>query len=362
MKDWKTSLRIIWTIALKDIVDAIKSKTTLSIIIGVALTMLSGRALPLLMQMKPVPTAAVYDAGDTSLVKALRQHDDLRVYNARSQAEMEALLTERSDKILGIVIPADFDTRLAAGETITLEGYSAHWTTTEDIENLRTIFETEISDITDQIVHINIDTPRLYPAPDAGGQSVMVTMSLVIATVLICTVLVPYLMIDEKEMHTIDALLVSPASIGQVVAGKAIAGAIYGLVAGSVALIFSHTMVVHWWVALLTVVCGTVFAVAVGLVMGSFFDNPQNMGIWMGSMMLVLLIPVMAEMATRDNWPVILQAVIPQFPTALMSNLFRISFTESVLFGPVLGKLALILAWSVPLYAIVIWRIHRLDR
>ena len=362
MKNWKTSLRIIWTIALKDIVDAVKSKTTLSIMLGVALTMLSGRALPLLLQLKPVPTAAVYDAGDARLVKALRQRDGIRVYNARSQAEMESRLAEGTDKILGLVIPADFDARLAAGETITLDGYGAHWTDMEEIAALQAVFEAEINDITGETVYINTDTPRLYPTTDTQGQSTMMTMSLVIATTLICVILVPYLMIDEKEKHTIDALLVSPASIGQVVAGKAIAGAFYGLVAGILALAFSHVMVVHWWAALLTVVCGTAFAVAVGLMMGSFFDNAQNMGVWMGAVMLGMLVPVMAEMATRDNWPAILQAVFPQLPTALMSGLFRTSFAQYAPSSLVLGKLALILLWAAPLYALVIWRIRRSDR
>jgi len=190
----------------------------------------------------------------------------------------------------------------------------------------------------------------------------MVTMSFVISTVLITIVPVLYLLIDEKEMHTLDALLVSPASIGQVTAGKAIAGALYGLLGGSVALLIRYTMIAHWWVALLTVVVGTVFAVAVGLLMGSLFDNPQNMGVWMGMVMMLLLIPAFADMMSSGNWPVILQTVLLRLPTALMSNLFRISFAEVVSLGPALGKLALIVAWSVPFYAAVVWRIRRSDR
>jgi len=280
MKHWKTSLRIIWTIALKDIVDAIRSKTTLGIMIGVALTTLSGQALPWLLNINPVPTAAVYDAGDARLVNLLRQNKDVRVYKVRSQTELESALTESANAVLGLVIPADFDARLAAGDAVTLEGYAAHWAKTKGVAELQAAFEKEIGDIANQEIAIDTTTPRLYPAPDAAGHTTMVTMSFVISTVLISIVLVPYLMIDEKETHTLDALLVSPASIGQVTAGKAIAGALYGLVGGGVALTISNTMIVHWWVALLTVVVGTVFAVAVGLLMGSLFDNPQNMGVW----------------------------------------------------------------------------------
>jgi len=356
-------LRVIWTIASKDIVDAIKSKTTLSIIFGVMLTTLSGQALPLLLKIKDVPTAAVYDAGDARLVDVLRRREDLRVYTVRSQAEMESLLTERTEAVLGLVLPADFDTTLANGQKVTLQGYAAHWVKVEDIAKLQILFEREISAMTNQTIQIDTTTPRLYPTSDAGGQLVMMTMSLVIATVLICITLVPYLIIDEKETHTIDALLVSPASVGQVVAGKAIAGAVYGLLAGGLAVIFGRIVVVHGWVAILTVVCGTVFAVAIGLILGSIFDNPQSMGVWMGVVTMALLVPVFTEMMTmNETWPAIVRALLPQMPTALLSSLFRLSFTETVSSPEIFGHLGMVLLWSLPLYAFVVWRVRRMDR
>ncbi len=361
-KDWRTYVHIIWAIATKDIVDAVSSKTTLTIILGVLMTMLSGQALPFLLKMRQMPTAAVYDVGDARLVNLLRRRDDLTVYPVRSQAEMENVLTERTEAILGLVIPADFDAALAEGESVTLEAYVAHWVKAEDVTNLQAFFENEISDLTNHSVHINLSSTRLYPAPDVGGQPVMMTLSLVIATVLICTVLVPYLIIEEKEKHTLDALLVSPASIGQVVAGKAIAGAIYGLIAGAVALIFAQIFIVHWWVALLTIIGGTLFSVAVGLILGSIFDNAQNMGVWMGLMMMLFLIPAFAELMPHEDWPALPRTVLLAMPTALMSRLFRQSFTQTFPVGSALRDLSIIVLWSIPLYAIVIWRVRRTDR
>jgi ABC-2 type transport system permease protein len=46
--------------------------------------------------------------------------------------------------------------------------------------------------------------------------------------------LVPTLMLEEKQTRTMDALLVSPASISQVVIGKAIAGFFYILVTAAI--------------------------------------------------------------------------------------------------------------------------------
>ena len=47
-------LRIIWAIVVKDIVDAIKNKTTISIILGMVMVMLTGQAMPLLLKLSDV--------------------------------------------------------------------------------------------------------------------------------------------------------------------------------------------------------------------------------------------------------------------------------------------------------------------
>ncbi|NIV39073.1 MAG: hypothetical protein GWN58_59555, partial [Anaerolineae bacterium] len=56
-------MRIIWAIAAKDIVDAIKNKTVITIVLGMATMMLSVQAFPLLLKLSATPRAIVYDAG-----------------------------------------------------------------------------------------------------------------------------------------------------------------------------------------------------------------------------------------------------------------------------------------------------------
>jgi hypothetical protein len=54
--------------------------------------------------------------------------------------------------------------------------------------------------------------------------------------------------------------------------------------------------------------------------------------------------------------------LLPWLPTVALGNLFLLSFSGSATLARALPDLALVLAWTLPLYAVVIWRVRRSDR
>ena len=355
-------LRIVWAIAAKDVVDALRNKITISIIIGVAFLMLSGQALSLLLKLQSTPSVVVYDAGKSDLVAELKKSDDLRLRTMPSQQELQESVGGAAGPLLGLTIPANFDQALGAGGLFELDGYFVHWVNPADAAETQTFFEDKLTELAGQSVRINTEGHAVYPSPDAGGQPSMVSRSLVIAVLTICGAIVPFLMIEEKETHTLDALLVSPASIGQVVTGKALAGVFYGLTAAGVVFAFNQALVVHWGVALLAAVCGSLFAVAVGLLLGSLFDNPASMNLWFGGLLLALLMPVFLVNTLGSNVPQIVRTILPWIPTVLLSQVVHISFTASVPLDRVLLNLGIVVGSAVAVLAAVVWVVRRSDR
>jgi ABC-2 type transport system permease protein len=172
--------------------------------------------------------------------------------------------------------------------------------------------------------------------------------------------LVPYLIFEEKQTHTMDALLVSPASAADITIGKALAGITYCLVAMAVVLAFNYSNVVSWGVVALAVLAGALLAVGVGLLMGSGFETAQQVGAWSIIPIVLLMAPIM--FATLGGLPPILESVLPWMPTIALANLFLLSFSGSATLIQALPDLALVLAWSLPLHAAVIWIVRRSDR
>ncbi len=350
-------LRIIWTVAAKDIVDAIRNKTTLSVILGVLMFTLSSQALPLLTRLSTEHRAVVY-AQDTALIAALKKSDGLQLRPVASQQELEQTLSEAMVGTLGLVIPAP----MPDANPVRLDGYRVHWVAPSELDETRALVERRLTALAEVPVQIDLTGHAVYPQPNADGRPLMAALALANAILIMGAIIVPYAIIEEKETHTLDALLVSPATAGQVIAGKAVAGLVYGLLAAGVVLLFNGALVVHWGIALLAVLSGTCLAVAVGLWLGSLFDNPQTMGLWMGLVLLVLLGPILLAQAMSANWPALLRAVMPWVPTVHMSRLFRISFAASVPFDQVLVSLGLMGSSTALLLALASWKVRRQDR
>jgi len=356
------NLRIIWAIAAKDIVDAIRNKTTISIILGVAIMMLSSQALPLLLKLNRTPWVVVYDAGESHLVEALGKSKDLKLRAVGSQQEMEDTLGESRETLLGLVIPVGVDQALEAADHVELDGYFAHWVSEPDATERRLFFEQQLSELAGQPLRINVEGNIVYPQPNSDGGPFMVSISLVIAIVTICGIVVPYSMIEEKETHTMDVLLVSPASTSQVVVGKALAGLVYGLAAAGTVLAFNQAMVVHWGVAILAAICGTLFAVAVGLLMGSLFDNPGSMNLWFGVIVVFLMMPVFFTVVKVPSWPEIVTTIMSWIPTVALARVFGVSFSGSAALGLVLPDLGIVVGSAALVLALVVWKVRQADR
>ena len=103
--------RIIWAIARKDIVDAIKNKTVLSVLGSVAFTVAMYKFLPYLDRGEELPKLLLYDAGSSALTVQLEESPQLRLYTYDRQEQMQRAVTRADNLELGLVFPADLDRR-----------------------------------------------------------------------------------------------------------------------------------------------------------------------------------------------------------------------------------------------------------
>jgi ABC-2 type transport system permease protein len=322
--------------------------------------------MPKLMGLMLVPQeipVLVYDPGESRLTIELEDSDQYQVQRARSLTEVENLIGSSGFGLgveFGLVMPDDLDQIMETGEQLELDGYVA-WAKRMKASQLKTDFEEQFEQIVGQPVHINVDGNIVYPPSDSGLWLLMVTVIPVIVILMMGISLVPALLFDEKQSKTMEALLVSPASISQVVVGKALAGLFYVMVAASVVFAINWTGVVHWEVVLLFVLGIGVFSVGVGLVLGSFFERQQDV---VGLMMLLIVVFIGALFVNMMgmNIPGVLQGILPWVPSVALAEIIQFVFLEKIPWEDVLVKLSSVLAISILLYAVVIWKVRRSDR
>jgi ABC-2 type transport system permease protein len=354
--------RIIWAIFAKDMREALSNKLLLSILIGTALVILNGSALPLMLEMQWKPAAVVYDEGRSTLIRGLMGEDDFRIRLAESREELEDIVTSGPGTWIGLIIPEDFDQRAGDPTGIQLQGYAAHWADEEKLRQAQGVFERQLGLATWSAVQIDLAGSRLYPGPDAGGQISLNLLTAMIAMTAIGVALVPLLIVEEKEAHTLEALLVSPARFSEVMFGKALVGAAYCLLAVGVALLFNRVYIVHWWIALLAGMLSALFAVSLGMLVGVLAENPTSAAVWASPIILILLVPTLAQLLTGSALPEFMRALFRWTPGSVMINLFRLSMAGEVPSPLLWANLAALGAMAAAAYLLVGWRMRSLYR
>jgi len=355
------SLYTCGTIALKDIIDSLRNRLIISMILGLIIMLVLLKIMPLIITT-PNTEVVIYDAGDSSLVDKLENSSLFRVHKANSLPNLLDRIgsTGGFGARLGLVIPADFDQNLNNATPTKLEGFLP-WTYRTKSDKLKTTFEQQISEVAGNSISIVIQDTFAFPS---SGDSFMLgfsTWSSVSVILIMGISLVPTLLFEEKENKTMDALLVSPASIGQVVVGKAIAGLFYMLVTATVVFGLNWTGVVHWKVAILFTIISGFFGVSVGLIIGSFFKRQQD-ATGLSMFLIVLLIGTIFVDLIKLDLPIFVQEAIPLVPSVAMTKIIQFSFLERAPWAQIIPNLASIGIISSLLYAIVIWRILQSDR
>ena len=352
---FKKNLRVIWAIAIKDIGEAVKNKTILTNVIMLPILIVFYKWLPTLYN--PSGTRVViYDAGRSQLVVELENSSQFRLIQTQSIQTMEEDLDDMPMPVLGISIPADFDQASASGQPPELDGYVMNWVSPAKAAELQAMFEQKFAEWTGHPVRINTST--LYSRPSSMGPIRTVAITTVVAIMLSGLLIVPNLMLEEKQARTMDALLISPVRSEQVVAGKALAGLFYCLALTSLILLINQAVIVHWGLAILTALVNMVFAVALGLALGIFFDRRQQANMWGMTMMMIILIPAFLNIL-EPILPELLQDVFNLMPAVALVKAFRFSFSQGATPVQIAANLGLALGYAVPIFAVIAWKISR---
>jgi ABC-type Na+ efflux pump permease subunit len=355
------SIRIIWALFAKDALEALKNKNTIVVIVTSLFMVLFYSALPALSGLEDRPALLLYDGGSSRLIPQLEDSQIIRLYTYPSEEQMKQVLTHGEVPELGLVIPAGFDQVIQGGETPRLQGYVLRWVSDADAETLRSIVESEISALVGQTVPVELDSNRVDLLPESGGLGETASFGMAFVLIMIGVILVPHLMLEEKQNRTLEVLSLSPASAGHIVTAKALAGIFYCSLGGAVALAVNHVLVVHWWLAILTVLTGALFTVSLGLWLGIKIDSRAQLSMWSWAILLPLILPIIFSLL-EGLIPAIWVRIFSLVPSSVILQLSKTSFANPIPIGLTLLRLSwLVLAAGLGLGGVV-WLLRRRDR
>jgi ABC-2 type transport system permease protein len=359
MKNVLDTLNIAWVIGTKDILDALKNKSSRSNIIIIAFMVVFFYWLSELRPFDKRVSVVVYDKGESTLALQTGKLADGSEYSFRQASSLQDMEQKMANQNLGLILPADFDQMLASSETATVNAY-IFWVDRRKVTRLEEKYSQAFSQILNHPIRVEIGKNIIIPQANADGSQTNLTYLMVYFVFTTALLLIPHLMLEEKQTKTLDALMTSPASPGQIVLGKALAGLFYVLVIGGIALtLFSH-YIVNWILALVVFLGYALLAVGLGLLVGSFIKSMKQLGSWMLVLMLLLMVPPLFYMSS--NLKAGIRVVLTWVPTSTLASLFRFSCTTGFTPQQILSNLTVATLSIVIVFALVNWKVRRFDR
>jgi ABC-type Na+ efflux pump permease subunit len=356
------SWRVISAIYVKDIIDAVRNWATLAVVVGTAMVLLTAQAGSLLANLVDQQIVFAYAPVRSLLLREMRRIENPSMVPVDSFEDLQIAVADAPDVRVGVSIPATAEEKLEMGESVPLDVFYAHWADMDEVNALAETLELRLKQQFTNQIELKVQPEGLYPLADGGGRSLMVTSALVIGVLSIGTFLTPYLLAEEREEGTLNVLLLSPASAGQIVFAKALVGLTYCLIVGCVGLVFNWHFVVHPWLAFISILLLGFFSVCLGLYIGLLARQISTVNLWMAVSLLILIVPTILLFADTTGIPDWVDLLLGWIPTVASGRLLRLSFLESIQMSILLQPLAALGVFTAASFAAVIFKLHQQDR
>lgn len=350
---------VVAAITRKDVVDAIRNRYLLTALITPLFLAVLFRFLFPVDNPRNVLTVVVHDSGNSAMVAELRKIPQIGVVDAGS-ADATASEVEKRKAIGGLVVPANFDADVTGGKQPELTVYLNNKKTIFEQAAFRRLLDQQIKLLLNRPEPVRLvwtEVPKETNEQSGGGvglAQMLLPLLLIMTLGMIGSMVVPLLLVEEREKRTLDFLLASPASLKEIVAGKALTGVLYTVLISGLLLAFNRQFVGNWLWTSVTILLGLVFVVAVGLLMGSFLNNSMQVNTWAGSVLLVLLAPSFPSLGL----PSFVDTAMRVVPTYYLSEALKLSLGGSG-FSRIWGHLAVVLVSSAIAFSAAAWALQR---
>ena len=237
------------------------------------------------------PKLGVVDEGNSQLVPLALELDSVVTKEYATVSEMKPAV-ENGAVDVGIVLPPGFDSSVIQGERIEITAYV--WG--ESLAKNRTIIGVTVADLarelTGQEAPVEMEAITLGDGESIPWNDRLLPFVVLMAVFLGGLMLPATSVVNEKEKNTLEALVITPTSVGDVFLAKGILGLIISLFMGILILVLNQAFGAEPALLTMVLALGAVMAVELGMILGAFVrDFTTLFAIWkFGG--LVLFAPV----------------------------------------------------------------------
>jgi ABC-2 type transport system permease protein len=247
----------------------------------------------------------IVDEGRSELPLLAVEIDSLIVKDYETSGELRDAVSA-GEVDVGVVLPSDFDNRIAAQESTELTAYI--WG--ESLLKYRAVLGTTlialIRDIAGQEPPVEILTTTLGEAQLLPWEDRLLPF-IVMLSLLIGGLMVPATsMVEEKQNRTLTALTVTPTTLGDLLVAKGSLAVLVSVLMGAVTLVLNRAWGGEPLLLFVALVLGAIMAASIGLFLGvlvrdinTLFATIKSMGILLYAPALIYMFPEIPQWIGR---------------------------------------------------------------
>lgn len=243
------------------------------------------------------PKLGVLDEGNSQLIPMIQELDTLEIKKYRSTPEIRQAV-EVGTVDVGIALPADFDRSITGSGKVEIKAYTWGESLAKNRSIIAVTITNLIRDMSGQESPVAIETVTLGDEISIPWNDRLLPVIVLVAVFLGGLMLPATSVINEKAKKTLDALVVTPTSIGDVLAAKGILGLIISLFMGLLILIINQAFGSQPLLLVLVLALGGMMAVELGVILGillkdftSLFTVWKTAGIILFAPVFIYLFP-----------------------------------------------------------------------
>jgi ABC-2 type transport system permease protein len=303
---------------------------------------------------EPTPRLGIVDRGDSALTAATVGLEGIEVTRLDDDAELRRLV-EAGDLDAGIVLPLGFDDDLRAGRQPALRFYIGG----ESLASNRVILAVSTLDLVRAVE--GKTAPVEVVVEDFGKATLPLSARLVPLIVMYTLVmagvfLTAFAVVEEREKRTLDALIVTPVRLGEVLLAKGLLGFVLAVTMAFVTLALNDALGGSPAGLLLSVVVAAAMSTALGLVFATAARNVQMLFALTKGTGFLIVGPVVFYLF--PDWP---QWIARIFPTYwFIDPLYRVALQGDTL-ADVWWELLVALALTVVTLVAVVALARRME-
>jgi len=237
------------------------------------------------------PKLGVLDEGNSQLIPMIQELDTLNLKEYNSNPEIRQAV-ENGAVDVGIALPADFDSLVTGGGKAEVEAYTWGESLAKDRSVIAVTITNLIREMTGQESPVDIETITLGDEVSTPWGDRLLPVIVLLAVFLGGLMLPATSIINEKAKRTLEALVVTPASIGDVFAAKGLVGLIISMFMGVLILIINQAFGNHPLLLVLVLALGGIMAVEIGVILGIFLKDITSLFTVWKTAGIVLFAPV----------------------------------------------------------------------